>query len=141
LADSCEKTQKSLLKDLKEVPTTIQLKSHDIAKTLQKAMKAAILVEAKVSSKSAAKLKKLETKIDKMVKKIPANEKRAGKALKNYKAVKPVVEGLVAKRPECLEKIEMAMKVLNYAGSTDWAGVAQTTAEISAEITADNILD
>jgi hypothetical protein len=186
-ADSCEKTQKSLRKDLNTVLATyklqskknivaqelathyvntvltvemasirgcneklglvsnklagIQLKSHEIAKTLNKAMKAAIMVEKKVGSKSAAKLSKLEVKIDKMIKKIPPNEKRAGAALKKYKAVKPIVEGLMAKRPKYLEKIEMAMKVLNYAGATDWAGVVQTTAEIGAEITVDIILD
>jgi len=185
-ADSVEKTQKILLKDMNEVLAAykleskknivarelathyvdtvltvklpsirkcgdglklvsnklagIQLKSHDIAKTLAKAMKAAMAIEGKVGKNSAKKLKALEAKIDHLVKKIPANEKRADKALKNYQAVKPVVEGLMAKRPKYLEKIELAMKLLNYAGSTDWAGVAQTSAGLAAEITVDKVL-
>jgi uncharacterized protein with PhoU and TrkA domain len=85
----------------------------------------------------AKKLKTLEAKIDHMVKKIPANEKRAGKALKNYQAVKPIVEVLMAKRPKYLEKIELATKVLNYEGSTEWAGVAQSSAGLAAEIIVD----
>ena len=186
-ADSVEKTQAKLVKDLKEVLATykleskknivaqelathyidtvltvkmasirgcdeglklvsnklagIQLKSHDIAKNLAKAMKTAKAVEGKVGKNQAKKLKVLEAKIDNMIKKIPPNEKRAGQALKKYTAVKPIVEGLVAKRPKYLDKIEMAMKVLNYAGATDWAGVVQTTAEIAADTTVDNLLD
>ena len=104
-------------------------------------MKAARAVEGKVGKNQAKKLKVLEAKIDNMIKKIPPNEKRAGQALKKYQAVKPIVEGLVAKRPKYLDKIEMAMKVLNYAGATDWAGVVQTTAEIAADTTVDKLLD
>jgi len=120
----------------------VVVKSHDIAKTLNRALTESDKLLPKLDPKSAARLSKVEGRIHVLIGKVGDQIPRAEKGRSELAASKTVVEGLKAKNPAAMKYIEKAMLALDIGFcATGWEDIVQGATSVVADLAVDKILD
>ena len=120
----------------------VVVKSHDIAKKLETALKGVDAIGKKADGKSRKKLESISTNISMMIFAVQAEVKRADEGKRALDSSAKIVKALVAKQPAFLAYVDKAMIVIDLAaGATGWQDVAQNATGIVLDLAVDKIFD
>ena len=120
----------------------VVVKSHDIAKKLEKALVGVDAIMKKASGKSKDKLDDISVSISLLIGAVGAEVKRAEEGKRALDASEKIVKGLVAKQPAFLAYVDKAMIVIDLgAGATGWSDVVQNATGIILDLAVDKIFE
>ena len=120
----------------------VVVKSHDIAKKLETALKGVDAIAKKSDGKSKQKLEDISTRISMLIIGIQAEVKRADDGKRALDASDKIVKGLAAKQPAFLPYVEKAMILIDLgAGATSWSDIAQNATAITLDLAVDKIFE
>lgn len=118
------------------------VRSHDMAKKLEKALVGVDALMKKVDPKARAKLDKISGTIGVMIITIQDEVKRAEKAQRELDNADKVVKALIAKKPAYLPLLEKSMIIIDVGfGATSWQDVVKSAADVAADIAVDKIFE
>jgi hypothetical protein len=120
----------------------VVVKSHDIAKKLETALKGVDAIARKADGKSRKKLEAIEDKIDMLIIGVGSEVKRAEDGQRALDASEKIVKGLAAKQPAFLPYVEKAMILIDLgAGATSWSDIAQNATAVTLDLAVDKIFE
>jgi hypothetical protein len=118
------------------------VKSHGIAKELEKALVGVDKIKRKADGKSRDKLEDIEVKINMMIIAIQTEVKRATDGKTQFDRAEVIVKQLVAKKPAALPYIEKAMLAIDVGfGATGWTDVVQNASAVVLDLAVDKVFD
>ena len=120
----------------------VVVKSHDIAKKLETALKGVDAIAKKADGKSKKKLEAIEDKINVLIVSVGSEVKRAEDGKRALDASEKIVKGLAAKQPAFLPYVEKAMILIDLgAGATSWSDIAQNATAVTLDLAVDKIFE
>ena len=120
----------------------VVVKSHDIAKKLETALKGVDAIARKSDGNSKRKLDDISTRIDMLIIAIQTEVKRAEDGKRALDASDKIVKALVARQPAFLPYVEKAMILIDLgAGATGWSDIAQNATAITLDLAVDKIFE
>jgi hypothetical protein len=120
----------------------VVVKSHDIAKKLETALKGVDAIAKKSDGKSKKKLEDISSSIGMLIFSIQSEVKRAEDGKRALDSSEKIVKGLAAKQPAFLPYIEKAMILIDLgAGATSWSDIAQNATAITLDLAVDKIFE
>lgn len=118
------------------------VRSHDMAKKLEKALVDVEAIMKKAEGKSRSKLGDIEGRINVMIITIQAEVKRATDGKARLDQAEPIVKQLIAKKPAALPYIEKAMLVIDVGfGAASWQDIVQGATAVVADLAVDKIFE
>jgi hypothetical protein len=120
----------------------VVVKSHEIAKKLETALKGVDAIARNSEGKSRKKLEDISSSIGMLVFSIQAEVKRAEDGKRALDSSEKIVKGLAARQPAFLPYIEKAMILIDLgAGATSWSDIAQNATAITLDLAVDKIFE
>ena len=120
----------------------VVVKSHDIAKKLEKALNGVDAIAKKSDGKSRKKLEDISTRISMLIVGIQEEVKRADKGKRDLEASEKIVKALVARQPAFLAYVDKAMIVIDLAaGATSWSDIAQNATGVVLDLAVDKVFE
>jgi hypothetical protein len=116
--------------------------AHDIAKKLEKALKAVDEIGKKADAKSKKKLEAISGTIGIMIFSIQDEVKRAEQGKTALDTSAKIVKALIAKKPAALALVDKAAIVIDLgAGVAGWQDVVQNASGVVLDLAVDKIFD
>lgn len=120
----------------------VVVKSHDVAKKLESALKQLDALEKKADGRSRQKIEAIGTRVQMMIVSIQAEVKRAEDGRRQLDGSEKVVKGLAARQPAFLQHLDKALLVIDAgAGASGWTDVVQNASYIVADLAVDKIFE
>ena len=120
----------------------VVVKSHDIAKKLEVALKGIDAIAKKADTKSRKKLDDISGSLGGLIFAIEAEVTRAGKGKRELDNSEKIVKALAARQPAFLAYVDKAMIVIDLgAGATGWQDVVQNASGLVLDLAVDKIFD